>query len=143
MRVRVYIEDTDFSGIVYHASYLRFLERARTNYMRLLGVHQHRLWDGTNESPPRHAFVVRAMTLEFLKPAVMDDLLTITTATDAVGGASMMLAQTITRGATLLIEARARIALVSGGRARPFPKSLRLALQMIEDRRRPANLVPT
>ena len=80
MRVRVYIEDTDFSGIVYHASYLRFLERARTNYMRLLGVHQRRLWDGTDESLPRHAFVVRAMTLEFLKPAVMDDLLTVTTA---------------------------------------------------------------
>src|SRR5512137_15487 len=79
MAVRVYYEDTDFTGIVYHASYLRFMERGRTNYLRLLGADQRGLFEEAAREVPGFAFVVRAMTLEFLKPACMDDLLTVTT----------------------------------------------------------------
>lgn len=133
MAVRIHDEDTDFSGIVYHASYLRFLERGRTNYLRLLGTDQRRLWEPADEPGPGFAFVVRAMRLEFLKSARMDDLLTIATAPAEVKGASADFAQTIMRGETCLLEARVRVALVSGGRARPFPKGLRLAMRPVPD----------
>ncbi len=75
MQVRVYYEDTDFSGVVYHANYLRFMERGRTNYLRLLGADQHALFAEAQDEAPGFAFVVRSMQLEFLKPARMDDLL--------------------------------------------------------------------
>src|SRR5438552_8870890 len=80
MTVRVYYEDTDFSGIVYHANYLRFMERGRTNYLRLLGVDHRALFEAAEREAPGFAFVVRSMQIEFLKPARMDDLLEISTA---------------------------------------------------------------
>ena len=82
--VRVYYEDTDFSGIVYHASYLRFMERGRTNYLRLLGADQRALFEEVEKEAPGFAFVVRSMTIDFRKPARMDDVLEIATA--AAGG---------------------------------------------------------
>jgi len=72
---RVYYEDTDFSGSVYHASYLRFLERGRTELLRSLDIHQAAIHSG--EAGPIFGFVVRAMKIEFLKPARMDDLITV------------------------------------------------------------------
>ena len=75
MPVRVYYEDTDFTGVVYHASYLRFMERGRTNYLRLLGADQRALFAETEKEAPGFAFVVRSMQIEFLKPARMDDVL--------------------------------------------------------------------
>src|ERR1700748_30670 len=84
--VRVYYEDTDFSGIVYHANYLRFMERGRTNFLRLLGADQRGLFEAAAKEAPGFAFVVRSMTLEFLKPARMDDILLITTAPAEVKG---------------------------------------------------------
>jgi acyl-CoA thioester hydrolase len=129
MQVRVYYEDTDFSGAVYHASYLRFMERGRTNFLRLLGVDQRDLFEETEKEAPGFAFVVRAMTLDFLKPARMNDLLTVTTAPDEVKGASITLHQRVARGDDLLVDARVRVAFVSGGRARPIPKPLRLAMK--------------
>src|SRR3954449_2985372 len=87
--VRVYYEDTDFSGVVYHASYLRFMERGRTDYLRLLGVDHRGLFEQTEREAPGFAFVVRAMAIEFLKPARMDDVLTIITAPEEVKGASV------------------------------------------------------
>src|SRR6185312_14016617 len=87
LAIRVYYEDTDFSGVVYHASYLRFMERGRTDYLRLLGADQRALFEETAREAPGFAFVVRAMQLDFLKPAVMDDVLTIvTTPSDVNGG---------------------------------------------------------
>ena len=80
MPVRVYYEDTDFSGAVYHASYLRFMERGRTNYLRLLGADQRALFEETEREAPGFAFVVRTMQIEFLKPARMDDVLEVVTA---------------------------------------------------------------
>jgi acyl-CoA thioester hydrolase len=133
--VRVYYEDTDFSGVVYHASYLRFMERGRTNYLRLLGADQRALFDGPTAEAPGFAFVVRAMTIDFLKAARMDDVLTVATAPEEVRGASVRLKQTIARGDELLVDARVRVACVSGGRARPLPEALRAALQAGRDRR--------
>ena len=129
MQVRVYYEDTDFSGVVYHANYLRFMERGRTNYLRLLGVDQRGLFEETEKEAPGFAFVVRSMTLDFLKPARMDDVLVIVTEPEEVKGASITLKQTVTRGDELLVEAHVRVAFVSGGRARPIPKPLRLAMK--------------
>jgi len=129
MPVRVYYEDTDFSGAVYHASYLRFMERGRTNYLRLLGADQRALFEETEKEAPGFAFVVRSMQIEFLKSARMDDLLEVFTKTEEVRGASIALHQKVMRGADILVEAHVRVAFVSGGRARPIPKPLRIAMR--------------
>ena len=73
--VRVYYEDTDFTGIVYHANYLRYMERARTNYLRLIGADHRALFEATEKEAPGFAFAVYSMNLTFLKPARMDDVL--------------------------------------------------------------------
>jgi acyl-CoA thioester hydrolase len=129
MVVRVYYEDTDFTGIVYHASYLRFMERGRTNYLRLIGADQRALFEQAEKEAPGFAFVVRSMNIEFLKPARMDDLLAIVTAPEEIKGASMTLWQQVLRGEEVLAEAHVRVAFVSGGRARPIPKPLRAAMK--------------
>ncbi len=128
MPIRVYYEDTDFSGIVYHANYLRFMERGRTNFLRLLGADQRALFEEAAKEAPGFAFVVRAMTLDFLAPARMDDVLTVTTAPAEVKGASITLAQTVARGDDILVEAQVRVAFVAGGKAQRIPKPLRLAM---------------
>jgi len=129
LTVRVYYEDTDFTGIVYHASYLRFMERGRTNYLRLLGADHRALFEATEQEAPGFAFVVRSMSIEFLKPARMDDVLEIWTEPAEVKGASSTLRQRVVRGDDVLIDAQVRVAFVSGGRARPIPKPLRIALK--------------
>jgi acyl-CoA thioester hydrolase len=129
MAVRVYYEDTDFTGIVYHASYLRFMERGRTNYLRLIGADQRSLFEAAEREAPGFAFVVRSIAIEFLKPARMDDVLVVATEPEEVKGASMILRQKIMREADMLVEARVRVAFVSGGRARPIIKPLRAAMQ--------------
>ena len=129
MPVRVYYEDTDFSGIVYHANYLRFMERGRTNHLRLLGAHHRALFEEANAEAPGFAFVVRAMRLEFVKPARMDDVLAVVTAPEEVKGASITLNQRILRGDELLVEAHVRVACVCEGRAHPIPKALRTAMR--------------
>ena len=127
--VRVYYEDTDFSGVVYHASYLRFMERGRTNYLRLIGAGHRALFEQTAKEAPGFAFVVRSMAIEFLKPARMDDVLEVITRPAEVKGASVLLKQQVMRGEDLIVEADVRVAFVSGGRARPIPKPLRLAMK--------------
>jgi acyl-CoA thioester hydrolase len=129
MPVRVYYEDTDFSGIVYHANYLRYLERGRSNYLRLLGADQRALFEQAKREAPGYAFVVRAMTIDFLKPARMDDVLDVVTAYEDVQGASITLHQQIMRGGELLLEAKVRVAFVCDGRARPIPRPLRMAIK--------------
>ena len=129
MAVRVYYEDTDFTGIVYHASYLRFMERGRTNYLRLIGADHRSLFEATEREAPGFGFVVRSMAIEFLKPARMDDVLVVITEPDEVKGASMTLRQKVLRNDEVLVEARVRVAFVSGSRARPIPKPLRIAMQ--------------
>ena len=124
--VRVYYEDTDFSGVVYHASYLRFMERGRTELLRSLGLSQGEIMAG--RAGEVFGFAVRAMNVEFLKPARMDDLLTIETSARAIGGASMELDQRVLRGEEVLITAEVRIACVANGRPARIPKSVREAL---------------
>jgi acyl-CoA thioester hydrolase len=125
MQVRVYYEDTDFSGIVYHANYLRFMERGRTNHLRLMGASQHALFELALEETPSFAFVVRSMQLDFLRPARMDDVLDVVTWPVAVKGASITLAQEVRRGEQALVTAKVRVAFICEGRAKPIPKSLR------------------
>ena len=122
--VRVYYEDTDFSGFVYHASYLRFLERGRTELLRNLAGDQsdlHREASGL-------VFVVRRMALDFIRPARMDDQLTIVTRTRQLRGASMQLAQEVRRGDDLLVAADVLVACVRDGRAIRLPEALRRLL---------------
>src|SRR5436309_7793697 len=129
MMVRVYYEDTDFSGIVYHANYLRFMERGRTNHLRLLGADHRALFAEAAQEAPGFAFVVRSMRIEFLKSARMDDVLEVVTVAQEVKGASITLHQRVMRGDELLIEAHVRVAFVSAGRARPIPQALRAAMR--------------
>jgi acyl-CoA thioester hydrolase len=129
LAVRVYYEDTDFSGMVYHASYLRFMERGRTDYLRLLGADQRALFEQTEKEAPGFSFVVRAMQIDFFKPARFSDLLEIVTRPEEVKGASVLLHQQVRREDELLVEAKVRVAFVSGGRAKPIPKPLRLAMR--------------
>jgi acyl-CoA thioester hydrolase len=131
--VRVYYEDTDFSGVVYHASYLRFMERGRTNYLRLIGADHRALFEATEKEAPGFAFVVRQMTVDFRRPARMDDVLDVVTEPAEVKGASVMLAQRVMRGEELLVEAKVQVAFVSGGRARPIPMPLRVAMKADQD----------
>ena len=124
--IRVYYEDTDFSGVVYHASYLRFMERGRTEMLRSHGIDQGAVLAG--EATERFGFAVRAMTIDFLKPARMDDLLTIETDVMEIGGASMELAQRVKRGDEVLIAAQVRIACVVDGKPCRIPAQIRATL---------------
>jgi len=129
MQIRVYCEDTDFSGIVYHANYLRFMERGRTNHLRLLGAEQHALFEQVEAETPGFAFVVRSMELDFLRPARMDDVLDVVTWPIAVKGASITLAQEVRRGEDVLVKAQVRVAFISQGKAQPIPKAIRLLMK--------------
>jgi len=110
--VRVYFEDTDFSGLVYHASYVRWCERGRSDFLRLLGGDHRRLIDGTGGTEPA-AFVVRRMTFDFMKPARIDELLEVETRVKAVGAASLTLLQSVKRHGATLVEAEVTVVLIS------------------------------
>jgi acyl-CoA thioester hydrolase len=127
--VRVYYEDTDFSGVVYHASYLRFMERGRTELIRALGIEQRELFDGDAAL----GFAVRRMLIDFVRPAVMDDLLTVETRPTLARGATMELDQRILRGEEVLVTAQVKVACVGGGKARRIPDVLRhrLGLEIV------------
>ncbi|HWU75562.1 MAG TPA: tol-pal system-associated acyl-CoA thioesterase [Rhodanobacter sp.] len=115
--VRVYWEDTDAGGVVYHAGYVRFLERARTEWMRAHGVDQSAFRQATGL-----AFMVRDMQLDFLKPALLDDELSVTVEVKERRAASILFTQTITNGAgSCLIRAQVRVACVDLERMRPAP----------------------
>ena len=124
LSIRVYYEDTDFSGVVYHASYLRFMERGRTELLRDLGIHQQAIHAGDTDHKP-FAFVVRGMNLEFLKAAKMDDMLIVETSAKEVKGASAILAQRVLRGEEVLVTADVRVAAVADGKAARLPAEVR------------------
>lgn len=110
--IRVYFEDTDFAQVVYHASYIRWCERGRSDFLRLLGSDARRLIDGSDSHEPA-AFVVRRMNCEFLRPGRIDDVLEVETRVKAMGGASVTLVQTVRRGETRLFEAEVTVVLVA------------------------------
>ena len=122
--LRVYYEDTDFSGFVYHASYLRFMERGRTELLRGLAGDQSDL----HREARGLVFVVRKMAIDFRKPAYMDDQLVVRTVTREFRGASMTLAQEVRRGEEILVAADVTVACVRDGRAVRLPDSLRALL---------------
>ena len=118
--VRVYYEDTDFSGNVYHTAYLKFCERARTEWLRALGVHHSEL------AGEGLAFAVRHMEIDFLKAAHIDDELVVTTEPLSVGGARVVLEQVVHRGPEELVRARVTIAAITlAGRPVRLPQGLR------------------
>ena len=121
LAIRIYYEDTDFSGFVYHANYLKFCERGRSDFLRLVGVHHHELHG-------EHAgtgFVVRHMSCDFLKPARIDDIVTVITRLVSAKGARMELVQEIRRGDEVLFSARVTAALIDGkGRPKRFPAQM-------------------
>ncbi|MDF2996005.1 MAG: tol-pal system-associated acyl-CoA thioesterase [Xanthobacteraceae bacterium] len=129
LAVRVYYEDTDFTGIVYHANYLKFMERARTDHLRLIGVSQSELFGQALEEAPGFAFVVRSMSIDFQRPARFDDVLEIHTSPIEVAGASITLLQRVMRGSELLVEGKVKVAFVAQGRARRIPDGLRAAMK--------------
>ena len=118
--VRVYYEDTDFSGAVYHAAYLKFMERARTEFLRARGIHHSELaGDG-------RALAVTRMALSFRQAARIDDLLVVTCEVLAFTGARLRLAQTVSRDTTVLVEAEVEVAAMrTDGAATRLPKALR------------------
>ncbi|OIQ99022.1 acyl-CoA thioesterase YbgC [mine drainage metagenome] len=113
--IRVYYEDTDAAGVVYYASYLKFLERARTEWLRALGYEQRRLAGDFGV-----AFVARSISAEYLKPALLDDLLNVSSTIESVGRVQVVFGQNVLResaqGVELLLTAKMRVACVDSAR---------------------------
>jgi acyl-CoA thioester hydrolase len=123
--VRVYYEDTDMSGAVYHANYLRFCERGRSDCLRLLGVKLH-------EPSGPGGFVVRRMVCDFRKPAAIDDLLTVETRFREMAGARMELQQAVLREGDSLFLAEVTAALLDRqGRPKRLPPELYAAVKSL------------
>lgn len=124
-QIRVYYEDTDAAGIVYYANYLKFAERARTDALRLAGIDQSAMLRDTGTG-----FVVRHASIEFLKPASLDDLLTLETSLHDMGKASMTMRQSVMRNDELLVTLTVKIACV-GSSKKPvaIPETIKDALQ--------------
>lgn len=122
--IRVYYEDTDLAGIVYYANYLRFIERGRSEWIRTLGVDQARL-----RAQAGIVFAVRRVEADYLRPAVFDDLLTVTTDLVELGGARIVLDQAVMRQDVRLFTARVVLVCVGSdmGAAR-IPPEVRAAL---------------
>ncbi len=122
--VRVYFEDTDFTGVVYHGSYLRWCERGRSDWLRLMGVSHEELYRGKDESPPL-MFIVRHMEMTFKSPARIDEVLEVVTETKEWRGASITLKQDIRRDDKLLMRALVQVVLISDkGKPQRLPKHL-------------------
>jgi acyl-CoA thioester hydrolase len=126
--VRVYYEDTDFGGVVYHANYLKFAERGRTEALRALGVDQVAL------KAAGLVFVVRRVAADWLAPARFDDLLEVRTEVTEVGGASVRMAQEVRRGAGVLFRAAVQVACMdAAGRPRRLPPEVRASILELRD----------
>jgi acyl-CoA thioester hydrolase len=127
--IRVYFEDTDFSSLVYHATYLRWCERGRSDFLRLMGNdHQALIAGGGGREPA--AFVVRRMHLEYLKPARIDEVLEVTTRAKTSTAATLVLDQRVSRGGVELFTAEVMVVLVSAsGKPLRLSTALREALQ--------------
>ena len=119
--VRVYYEDTDFTGIVYHANYLRYMERGRTEFFRLAGISK---MAGLEEEEPT-AWAIRSIAVEYHRPARLDDAVTVHTILTSLSGARMRAIQNVMCGDVLLVEARIEACITTlTGRARRLPKNV-------------------
>lgn len=132
---RVYFEDTDAGGIVYHANYLRYAERARTEMVSALGLSQNELLDGGQG----HCFAVHRMEIDFVKAARLDDRLVVESTVIALGGASMDVEQVVRRvdDDAELVRLKIRLAFISlKGRAARIPPEWRNSLRTLVSERR-------
>lgn len=146
--IRVYWEDTDAGGIVYYANYLRFIERGRSDLLRLLGVDQALLMDNINPpnsgtmiatDPQGVMFAVRKCTLDYLSPARLDDALVVETVVSRLAGASIDMVQNVKRGSDVLVRADVRVACIGrrDGRPKRIPDRVKSVMgRIIEDRSR-------
>jgi len=124
--LRVYYEDTDLAGIVYYANYLKFIERARTEFVRSLGIDQVALREKSNG----FVFAVRRVEADYIAPAKFDDELSVLTATEVVTGARLTLRQGIKRGdQELFVAVVTLVALTDTGQPTRLPADIRLLLQ--------------
>jgi len=125
LAVRIYYEDTDFTGVVYHANYLRYFERGRSDFFRLVGVSHSTLL----ERPDPAAFTIVRMTVDFKRAARIDDALLVRTTYDSAKGPRLFISQRITRGEELIAAAQVEAACIDlKGRARKPPPGLAEAL---------------
>ena len=119
--IRVYYEDTDFSGVVYYANYMKFFERGRSDFLRLIGIHHHEL---AKMEPPL-AFAVAHIDITYRAPAKIDDILLVRSRSAGMKGAQFFLHQSIERDGVLLCEARFDAVCIGfDGRPRRLPKAL-------------------
>lgn len=127
--VRIYWEDTDAGGVVFYANYLKFFERARTEWLRAAGVEQQQLREETDAM-----FVVAEVQTRYLSAARLDDVLRITVHIEEQGAASMVIAQEAWRGDTLLAQGRIRIGCVQAASLKPcrIPKQVLAALSAVD-----------
>ncbi len=126
--VRVYFEDTDCAGVVYHANFIKFCERGRSDFIRLLGIDQTGLANPEAGEPA--VFVVRHIAIDYLKPGRMDDVLEIVTSCAEIGSASLKLRQDVRRDGTLIAHALVTVVLVGrSGKPQRLGALVRNALQ--------------
>jgi acyl-CoA thioester hydrolase len=126
--IRVYFEDTDCAGVVYHANFLKFCERGRSDFIRLLGIEHQGLANPAQGEPA--VFVVRRVEIDYLKPGRMDDVLEVVTSCAEIGSASLKLAQDVRRDGTLIARALVSVVLVSrNGKPQRLGQLVRDALQ--------------
>jgi acyl-CoA thioester hydrolase len=120
-KMRIYWEDTDAGGVVYYANYLKFMERCRTDWLRALGIDQYRL-----RLERQMQFAVVKVTVDFLRPAILNDEILVTAGLERLGGATISFKQTIMRDDVQLIDASTRVACLDSGTLKPraIPKDL-------------------
>ncbi len=124
--IRVYYEDTDLSGVVYHANYLRYMERGRSEYFRAAGITRLAQLD----EPEPTAWTLRRATLEYFRPARLDDLIEVHTRCVALSGARMSADQHIHGGETLLVHGRVEACIITlSGKPRRIPADVRDKLE--------------
>ena len=131
--VRVYYEDTDAGGVVYYANYLRFLERARTEWLREAGFEQQKIIDEQHL-----VFVVKRIEADYHAPGRLDDELRVEVAVDRLGNASLVFAQRVLRGAQVLLDARVTVVCVDIRRTKPAPIPARMREKLEQIMKAPA-----
>ena len=132
MQIRVYYEDTDFSGIVYHANYLRFMERGRSEFLRMSGAGHQDMFAGQEPL----VWAVRRMNVDFDRPARMEEALTVRTSVLELAGARMRLDQRVTRASDILVKAVVEVCVITlDGRPRRVPDSTRKKLEIFLETR--------
>jgi len=130
--VRVYFEDTDFTGLVYHANFLKFCERGRSDFIRMLGI-DHRSLANPKQGEPA-VFVVRRIEVDYLKPARIDEVLEVVTACAEIGGATLVLSQDVRRDGMVLARLKVSVVLVSeAGKPQRLGQLVRGALERFVD----------